>query len=101
MAIDHELSVHSDFENRNMEGEEDDNADNLPIPIKIVLVCTILMLCGIALFTLGLHDLLSDDSNTGRYISLLTLGVILLIPGVYYSYLLISACFTKSKSERK
>lgn len=101
MAIDHEAA-----EERTSAGgaydHDDSNEDvnSLPIPTKIVLVCLALFLGGGILFSIGLIDILSEDSQLGRDISLITLGSILLIPGVYYSYQLLVAFLAKTRSER-
>jgi len=102
MAVDHEAA-----EERTSAGgsyERDDNNENvnsLPIPTKIILVCLALFIGGGVLFTIGLMGVLGEESELGRDVSLLILGTILLIPGLYYSYLLGVAFLAKTRSERQ
>ncbi|EAR83380.1 transmembrane protein, putative (macronuclear) [Tetrahymena thermophila SB210] len=98
MAVDHEQAEEREQQHeQNIENE----ANLMPIPIKIIGICLILLFSGVVLFTIGLVDILQEESKTGRDVSLLIIGVILLIPGLYYTFQLISACFARTRSERQ
>jgi len=101
MAVDHESAEEKTSAGGIYERDDsNENVNSLPIPSKIILVCLALFIGGGVLFAIGLVGILDDESELGRDISLLILGTILLIPGLYYSYLLLVAFLAKTRSER-
>lgn len=90
------------LENRSKNGMKEKLKENekpfTPIPKKITLLTTFLLVCGIAFFIAGMQQYFQDDRVRG--IAFLVFGCLMIIPGAYYSFQLYQACRASSPEER-
>ena len=75
----------------------------LPIPLKFILICSLFVLAGISVIVFGMVNLTSNNkylAGNNDYI-IVFMGIILLIPGFFFSYKLLKAKFSDSNVKRR
>lgn len=70
-----------------------------PIPKKLIILCSFMLIVGVAFFISGMVDYFEGERSRG--IGFLVFGCLLLIPGFYYTYQLFEACRAGSPEERQ
>ena len=88
--------------NNNNEELNQNNNNKFKIPpnLKKTLFCVItLSILGIILMIFGIEELIKKN-NTKTFICLLIISIIVLIPGLYYSYQFYKACKEKDENKR-
>ncbi|CAD8043712.1 unnamed protein product [Paramecium primaurelia] len=102
-------SKHEDSQNNEMDQtsnsiqqqELEQKYDFNIIPIKVVALTVFLFLLGIIFLIFGLVFLIRNPNKYQQYISLLIVGGLMIIPGIYYSCLLIKFIKADSRSTQQ
>ena len=67
----------------------------------MTIIVLILFFAGLTLFLLGIiYYFNEEEKNVKRDLSFISMGSLLLIPGIFYLIKLIKACITNNKQER-
>ncbi|CAD8048705.1 unnamed protein product [Paramecium sonneborni] len=81
--------------------EPDEKYDFNIIPMKVVALTIFLFLLGVVFIIFGLVFLIKNPNKFQQYISLLIVGSLMIIPGAYYSSLLIKFVKADSRSTQQ
>ncbi|CAD8052006.1 unnamed protein product [Paramecium sonneborni] len=81
--------------------EQEQKYDFNVIPIKVVALTVFLFLLGVIFIIFGLVFLIKNPNKFQQYISLLIVGSLMIIPGVYYSCLLIKFMRADTRSTQQ
>ncbi|CAD8082435.1 unnamed protein product [Paramecium sonneborni] len=71
------------------------------IPKKIIAITIMLTILGITFLIIGLLLLIKQTSNYDQYLPLLFIGILMTIPGIYYSYKIIIFTYSRSRQEQE
>ncbi|CAD8176057.1 unnamed protein product [Paramecium pentaurelia] len=71
------------------------------IPKKIIAITIMLTILGITFLIIGLLLLIKQPSNYDQYLPLLFIGILMTIPGIYYSYKIIQFAYSRSRQEQE
>ncbi|CAD8171476.1 unnamed protein product [Paramecium octaurelia] len=71
------------------------------IPKKIIAITIMLTILGITFLIIGVLLLFKQPSNYDQYLPLLFIGILMTIPGIYYSFKIIQFAYSRSRQEQE
>ncbi|CAD8093143.1 unnamed protein product [Paramecium sonneborni] len=107
----HKLGQIDEFELQNTSKDDSHNTvqnfKDLPlfhlnaIPKKIIAITIMLTILGITFLIIGLLLFFKQPSNYDQYLPLLFIGILMTIPGIYYSYKITVFAYSRSRYEQE